>query len=80
MRLRLFSIFALLLFTLPAFAPIHAKETVRVVQSKSETVYITRTGKKFHRAGCQYLRQSSIAIKRSDAVAGNYQACKVCRP
>jgi hypothetical protein len=45
-----------------------------------QTVYITRTGAKYHRGGCQYLRQSRIPIKKKDAIAQGYGACKVCRP
>lgn len=79
MRTRLLSFLALILLCLPAFAPLQARQPSQAAQTKSETVYITRTGKKFHKDGCQYLRQSKIPIKRSDAV-GNYGACSVCRP
>lgn len=44
------------------------------------TVYITRTGSKFHRDGCSSLRSSKIAISRSDAISRGYDACKNCRP
>ena len=36
------------------------------------TVYITRTGAKYHSDGCQYLRQSRIPISLSDAIAQGY--------
>lgn len=45
-----------------------------------DTVYITKTGEKFHRDGCRYLKKSQIAISRSDAVAQGYGACSVCNP
>lgn len=45
-----------------------------------QTVYITRTGERYHLGGCRYLRQSKIAIKKSDAIARGYTPCKVCRP
>lgn len=44
-----------------------------------DTVYVTRTGTKYHRAGCQHLSKSSSPIKLADARRG-YQPCKVCRP
>jgi hypothetical protein len=44
------------------------------------TVYITETGKKYHRADCQYLDESKIAISKSKAKAEGYTACKVCKP
>lgn len=49
-------------------------------ESASETVHITRTGEKYHRAGCRYLARSDIPIARSDAVARGYTPCSVCRP
>ena len=44
------------------------------------TVYITRTGEKYHRSGCRYLSRSKIAIDRDEAISRGYTACKVCRP
>ena len=49
-------------------------------QKKEITVYITRTGKKYHRAGCSSLRSSSIPISLKDAKAKGYTPCKVCHP
>lgn len=43
------------------------------------TVYITRTGTRYHVAGCRYLRQSSIPIALSEA-RKSYIPCKVCQP
>jgi hypothetical protein len=43
-------------------------------QQKEKTVYITRTGQKYHGAGCSYLRSSSIPIRLSDAKARGYTA------
>ena len=48
--------------------------------SSGGSVYITRTGTKYHRGSCRYLRQSKIKISRSKAIAQGYEACKVCRP
>ena len=41
------------------------------------TVYITKTGKKYHKASCRHLR-SSIPINLSDAESRGYTACSVC--
>ena len=46
----------------------------------SQTVYITNTGKKYHAAGCRYLRSSSNAIDLSKAISSGYGACSVCNP
>jgi hypothetical protein len=43
------------------------------------TVYVTRTGSKYHRAGCRYLSKSMIPITLSDAKA-KYSPCSVCNP
>ncbi|MCL1803686.1 MAG: hypothetical protein FWG30_08640 [Eubacteriaceae bacterium] len=48
--------------------------------SSSKTVYITKTGAKYHLDGCQYLRLSQIEISKSDAIAQGYEACLVCKP
>lgn len=43
-------------------------------------VYITKTGEKYHTWGCQYLRQSQIAIYLDDAIAQGYSPCSRCNP
>jgi competence protein ComEC len=49
-------------------------------QTKEQTVYITKTGKKYHRVGCRYLSKSRIATSLKDAKANGYTACSVCKP
>lgn len=44
------------------------------------TVYITRTGSKYHANGCRYLSRSKIPISRSSARARGYTPCSVCHP
>ena len=49
--------------------------------SKAEiAVYITRTGSKFHRGNCRYLRRSKIKANLLEAVERGYMACSVCKP
>lgn len=43
-----------------------------------ETVYITDTGTKYHKYGCQYLSQSCIEISLDNALAEGYTACSKC--
>lgn len=43
-------------------------------------VYKTKTGKKYHRAGCQYLKNSSIPITLAEAKAQGLTPCEVCHP
>lgn len=40
-------------------------------------VFITRTGEKYHTAGCRHLRKSAIPMKLSDA-GGRYAPCSTC--
>ena len=42
-------------------------------------VYVTKTGEKYHSAGCRYLSKSSIAMRLGDAVK-RYSPCSVCSP
>jgi hypothetical protein len=44
------------------------------------TVYITKTGEKYHRGTCRYLSQSKIAISLANAKARGYTPCSVCKP
>jgi len=52
----------------------------RTEDPKAQTVYITRTGKRYHRDGCRYLASSKIPSTLKDAKARGYTPCKVCRP
>jgi len=45
----------------------------------SGTVYVTRTGRKYHREGCRFLSKSMIPMKRNEAVE-RYEPCGVCKP
>ena len=44
----------------------------------SQTVYITQTGKKYHRDGCGYLSKSKIPISLSKAKEQGYTPCSRC--
>ena len=43
-------------------------------------VYVTRTGAKYHRGTCGYLKQSKIKLTKKEALANGYAACKMCKP
>jgi len=43
-------------------------------------VYITRTGTKYHRAGCHHLKHSCIPVTLTEAREQGYSACSVCKP
>ena len=44
------------------------------------TVYGTRTGKKYHRAGCRYLGKSSIPYSSLKVAKALFSPCSVCKP
>lgn len=44
-----------------------------------DTVYVTKTGSKYHSAGCRHLRRSSIPMPLEEAAA-RYSPCSACDP
>jgi Putative peptidoglycan-binding domain-containing protein len=60
---------------------LHIKAATASYSNKKETtVYITRTGSKYHRDGCRYLSRSKIAVKLSEAKREGYTPCSICNP
>ena len=53
---------------------------VLVKQLTAQTVYITKSGEKYHKASCKYLKYSQKEIKLEVAISKGYEACKVCKP
>ena len=76
---RFLLVLALLLsFALPGATAQTARQEHVAVETKDCTVYATRTGHKYHRAGCQYLKSSAIKMSRSEAIKDGYTPCKKC--
>lgn len=48
--------------------------------TQSNTVYVTKTGKKYHQAGCKSLSSSAIPINLEDAKKQGYEPCSICNP
>lgn len=50
--------------------------------AEEQTVYVTRTGQKYHRSDCRTLRRSKYLYEmtRDEALQKGYLPCKVCRP
>src|SRR6267378_993114 len=63
--------FGLLLFFLIHSAIVYSQD--------DPTVYVTRSGSKYHASGCIYLRKSAVPIKLSEAIK-RYSPCSRCRP
>lgn len=64
----------------PTFSAIEKTEPIVLSETINEIVYITNTGKKYHKSGCQYLKKSKIQRSKSKARNAGYTACKVCKP
>lgn len=61
----------------PAVAPA-ARVEPSDDRRNEQIVYVTRTGEKYHRAGCRHLARSQIPIALKDV--GRYGPCSVCKP
>jgi len=46
--------------------------------NQTDLVYITKTGNKYHKKGCRYLRSSMTKITLKEAKKENYTPCSVC--
>ena len=51
-----------------------------VSDSTASTVYIGKTGSKYHRQTCRTLKGNGSAISLSDAKSQGRTACKICKP
>ncbi len=49
------------------------------VQNDSRQVFVTKTGSKYHKSSCQYLRSSRVAMALSEA-SKKHAPCLSCRP
>ena len=46
----------------------------------TETVYVTKTGSKYHTYGCDYLNGQPLKTTLSNAIDKGYSPCKMCNP
>ncbi|AXG70032.1 hypothetical protein KORDIASMS9_02261 [Kordia sp. SMS9] len=46
----------------------------------AQTVYTTKSGKKYHKIDCRYLKSSHYQTTIDKAKSLGYTACKVCKP
>jgi len=76
---RVFLVLALLCSLFVSGAPaLQAREAQSTVQTKDCVVYVTRTGHKYHKAGCSYLKRSAIQTTRAEALKAGYSPCSRC--
>lgn len=50
------------------------------LDTTGNTVYLTKSGTKFHRDGCSSLAKSKIPISYEDATARGFEPCGRCNP
>jgi len=73
------ALFLALALAVPPARPAQGIQQLASQEQKKECiVYVTRTGHKYHRAGCSYLRQGAIPTTRNKAIKAGYTACKRC--
>ena len=60
--------------------PAEAEQVPQQEQATEVTVHITKTGEKYHSAGCRYLSKSDIPVSLGKAKEAGYTPCSVCRP
>ena len=56
-----------------------AGDNPKVSGNDDVTVYVTKSGTKYHSQGCRFLSKSSIPMKLKEA-KGKYSPCSVCKP
>lgn len=50
------------------------------ISVQAQTVYITNTGKKYHKKSCHHLKYSKKTIEYKEALRLGYEGCKICKP
>ena len=76
-HVRLIPLLAFVLLVLAALVVGSAQADEK--KGEKQTVYVTKTGTKYHADGCKFLAKSKIATSLEDAKK-KYSACSVCNP
>lgn len=63
-----------------SFGILTAKDEGLDLEPEGGIVFITRTGIRYHKGDCRYLRKSRIPIGAEEACQKGYTPCKVCKP
>lgn len=64
----------------PAAKAAPAEPTDTADNKSAIIVYVTKSGKKYHRKTCHHLRKSSRAITLAEALEKGYTPCRSCKP
>gem|GEM_PF-1326957 len=80
MRTRILYLFLVFGLLLPAASDVQGRAAAyKVVERKNATVSITKSGRKNHKAGWQYLRKSQIKTTKKEAVRNGYRSVRRVR-
>lgn len=66
--------------TQKATAPVATSTRSNQTEKTDVTVYVTKTGEKYHSAGCSSLAKSQISKSLSAAKSAGYTPCSKCNP
>ncbi len=50
------------------------------IQLNGQEVYLTKTGKKYHKSTCRYLKYSKRKVTLEEVKQFGYRPCLVCKP
>lgn len=50
------------------------------VNSQAQTIYVTESGKKFHKKNCTVVKEGKKGLELAEAKKKGYTACSVCKP
>lgn len=64
--------------TAPTSNPTTTSSTTAVKNTNSAIVYVTKTGNKYHKSNCSYLKKSKIQTTLSEAQSQGYTPCSKC--
>ncbi|MBP7204945.1 MAG: hypothetical protein KBA54_00350 [Candidatus Cloacimonetes bacterium] len=68
-------------FTSPTGQLLTTENLLNNITGQNQTVYVTKSGDKYHLEGCRHLRfRSKIPISIANAVEEGYEPCKTCKP
>jgi hypothetical protein len=66
-------------FVAPLSLPVSAVAPAARAEGRKEcVVYVTRTGNRYHKGWCSYLRYSKFRMSRNDAIARGLTPCLRC--
>lgn len=60
--------------------PLTTNNLVNMLNPTAQTVYVTKSGKRYHTSECRYVLGKSISMTRQEAIDEGYTPCRRCKP